>query len=364
MVTEPLAGVTRLAAAERGCLVLADISGYTAYLLASELEHAQDVLADLTQTIVKNLRPVLRLSKLEGDAAFAYVVDGEYAPSTVLDTVERVYFAFRSRLRDIAHATTCTCQACSLMPTLDLKFLVHHGSFVRRVVGRGEELIGGDVILAHRLLKNSAAEVIGTRGYALLTQACVDALGLDPAPLGLRPHVERYDDVGEVPCWLEHLDERWRFEQERRRVYVPAKGATSDLSFTFPAEPEVVWDWLTSPQRRTQWQADRVDEVTPGGRARAGAVSHCVHGPEVQVEEIADWRPFRYYTMRYPFPGVGQMLWTYELDPVDGGTRLSLRGERLTGRRRAAWQDLGPVLLEVMGGMMERLAAQLAASSD
>ena len=211
MATQATAAGSRLAAAERGCLVLADISGYTAYLLASELEHAQDVLADLTQTIVKNLRPVLQLSKLEGDAAFAYVIDGDYAPSTVLDTVEQVYFAFRARLRDIAHATTCTCQACSLMPTLDLKFLVHHGSFVRRVVGRGEELIGGDVILAHRLLKNTATDAVGTKGYALLTQACIEALGLDPEPLGLLGHVERYDDVGEVACWLENLDERWRF---------------------------------------------------------------------------------------------------------------------------------------------------------
>jgi hypothetical protein len=278
---------SRLAAAERGCLVLADISGYTAYLLASELEHAQDVLADLTQTIVKNLRPVLRLSKLEGDAAFAYVIDGDYAPSTVLDTVEQVYFAFRSRLRDIAHATTCACQACSLMPTLDLKFLVHHGSFVRRVVGRGEELIGGDVILAHRLLKNSAADAVETKGYALLTQACIDALGLDPGALGLLGHVERCD-VGEVACWLENLDERWRFEQERRRVYVPAKGASFERSFTVPVEPEVAWDWLTSPERRTVWQADRIDQVTPGGRARVGATNHCIHGPEVTVEEIVD----------------------------------------------------------------------------
>ena len=31
----------------QGCLVLADISGYTAYLAGVELEHSHDVLADL-----------------------------------------------------------------------------------------------------------------------------------------------------------------------------------------------------------------------------------------------------------------------------------------------------------------------------
>lgn len=31
-----------LAPTERGCLVIADITGYTEYLAGSELEHAQD----------------------------------------------------------------------------------------------------------------------------------------------------------------------------------------------------------------------------------------------------------------------------------------------------------------------------------
>lgn len=35
-----------LAAADTGSLVLTDISGYTTYLLGTELEHAQDVLSD------------------------------------------------------------------------------------------------------------------------------------------------------------------------------------------------------------------------------------------------------------------------------------------------------------------------------
>lgn len=47
---------------ERGCLVIADITGYTGYLAGSELDHAQDVLADLSGTVVTAIRPVLRLA--------------------------------------------------------------------------------------------------------------------------------------------------------------------------------------------------------------------------------------------------------------------------------------------------------------
>ena len=53
------------------CLVLADISGYTSYLAGVELDYAQDILADLTDAVIRALRPTFRLAKLEGDAAFA-----------------------------------------------------------------------------------------------------------------------------------------------------------------------------------------------------------------------------------------------------------------------------------------------------
>jgi len=57
---------------ERACLAIADVSGYTGYLAGVELDHAQDILADLISTIVEAMAP-FRLAKLEGDAAFTYL---------------------------------------------------------------------------------------------------------------------------------------------------------------------------------------------------------------------------------------------------------------------------------------------------
>jgi len=61
-------------APEPACLVIADISGYTSYLAGVELDHAQDILADLMDTVVTAFRPTFRLAKLEGDAAFVYAI--------------------------------------------------------------------------------------------------------------------------------------------------------------------------------------------------------------------------------------------------------------------------------------------------
>ena len=65
-----------LATAQPTCFLIADISGYTGYLADTELDHAQDILADLVGAVVTALRPDFRLAKLEGDAAFMYMTVG------------------------------------------------------------------------------------------------------------------------------------------------------------------------------------------------------------------------------------------------------------------------------------------------
>lgn len=358
-----------LAPADRGCLTIADVTGYTDYLSQVELEHAQDVLADLTETIVVHLTPTLRLAKLEGDAAFTYALETEIEASMLLDTVEETYFAFRSRVRDIDQATSCECNACQLIPQLNLKFVVHHGEFVRHQVAGGEELAGRDVILVHRLLKNTVSDRFDLRGYALFTEPCVDALEVDPEALGMEPHRERVDGE-EVSGCVEDLETRWRFEDERRRVYITPGAAEFDESMVLPAPPQVVWELLTSPEKRPQWQGGvrRVDEDATGGRRGVGTTNHCVHGRNVSIQEVLDWRPFRYFTLRSEYPVVGRWTWTFELTPVDPGdggdeggrrhTELHVRGERLEGfKARAFWTLMKPMMMKQNRDNEERLRA-------
>ena len=138
---------------ETGFLVIADLTGYTAYLAGSEIEHAPAIAGDLLETIVGRLEPPFRLAKFEGDAAFLFVEDGRADGSLLIDAIEAAYVAFRRRLRSIDQATSCDCNSCRLAPRLDLKVFVHHGAFVRGSIAGRDELAGSDVILVHRLLK-------------------------------------------------------------------------------------------------------------------------------------------------------------------------------------------------------------------
>ena len=250
-----------LTAAQPTCFLIADISGYTGYLADVELDHAQDILADLIGAVVTALRLTFRLAKLEGDAAFTFATVERVDGSLLLDIIERCYFGFRRRRRDVRQATSCECYACIRIPDLNLKFVVHHGAAIhQKVVGR-RELLGSDVILVHRLLKNEVVEQLGMSAYALITQRCVDVADIDPAALGMRPITETYDRIGDVPAWAHDLERRWQVEDERERTRVTPDRAILDLSVATIAPPQVAWDFLTRPGQRMSWQP-WVTEVT------------------------------------------------------------------------------------------------------
>jgi Protein of unknown function (DUF2652)/Polyketide cyclase / dehydrase and lipid transport len=312
---------------ESGCLAIADISGYTSYLGSAELDHAQDVLEDLTETLVRALSPPMKLSKLEGDAVFVYMPGNRVDASMLLDTLDAAYFAFRRRQEAIDRATQCDCNACMLIPRLDLKFVAHHGAFGRQHVAGREELSGPDVILVHRLLKNHVAEVIGHAGYALYTDAVVAAMGLDPARLRMRRHAEQVEGMSGVEGWVQDLHERWEEERERRRVKVSHEEAVDVTSYEVPAPRSVTWSYLTDPGLRPIWTpgVQRIDQSTPDGRRGIGTQNHCVHGKNASLEEILDWRPFDYYTIlnQVPMPLLKPMRMTFELEDVAGGTRVT-----------------------------------------
>src|SRR5450631_3090423 len=73
---------------ESACFVIADISGYTAFLAGVELDHAHDIIADVMDTVVRRLRPPARLAKFEGDAAFFYAVADKFDGSVLQDGIE------------------------------------------------------------------------------------------------------------------------------------------------------------------------------------------------------------------------------------------------------------------------------------
>ena len=217
-------------AAQPACLLIADISGYTGLPRRRRARPRPGHPGGPHWRDRQRPSPDFRLAKLEGDAAFTFEPVERLDGSLLLDMVERCYFGFRRRRSDVRQATSCECNACVRIPDLDLKFVVHHGSVIRQQVAGREELVGADVILVHRLLKNDVVETAGHRGVRAVHGGMLDATGLDPEALGMARHAETYDHIGEVATWVQDLERRWQEEEERKRVFVGPPEAILDIS--------------------------------------------------------------------------------------------------------------------------------------
>ena len=185
---------------------MADISGYTLFLEDVRLAHRDDAFADgeipdayammssFLEGIVSAIDPPFRLIKFEGDAAFAVTTDESgLSGEQMVDLIRACYDDFADRRSAAQQVWTCTCDACNRSGSLDLKFVVHHGEFFIQTVGTQVEALGPDINVAHRLLKNGAADVVDSNGYGLFTQATIDALAL---PLASAPSLTEVIDGG------------------------------------------------------------------------------------------------------------------------------------------------------------------------
>ncbi len=191
---------------DEGFLILADISGFTAFVTATELEHGAQVTGALLETVMQRLAPPLEIQELEGDAVFAIgadrLVDSHLVPTVLLDT----FRGFRDLQRRIALDDTCSCRACRQTEQLNLKLIAHHGRFVRQVVGGRARVTGSDVILAHRLLKNP----VDASGYLLFTEPALERAGVDPVASGMRERLISYAYLGDMPCFVADPEPGWR----------------------------------------------------------------------------------------------------------------------------------------------------------
>lgn len=310
---------------QHGFFILADISGYTSFVAKTELEHSHEILTELLELIVDSLKPLMTISKLEGDAVFAYTGRNVFTRGdTLLEFIESIYVAFRDRQISMRHKTTCTCNACRNIPALDLKFMVHCGDFVVQNIANTRELVGSDVNLIHRLSKNHVSEVTGWRAYMMLTEQCLNDLGLTLEDAHIQ--MEEYEHLGEIKTFSIDLRKRYEEITEPRRIVLEEKDADLVLTVDFSTPPAVTWEWIQDPVKRNAWNGGHVSWSNgdrPKGRAGNGASNHCAHGKGVSTEIVRDWRPFEYSTCESFENGKHTFTETVRFEPLpDGGTRV------------------------------------------
>ena len=153
-------------------MVLLDISGYTSFIKWHEMSllHAEQIISELLESAIGSLDGLLTLNKLEGDAAFLYTEVDELnttIPKEIIEKVNNSFERFNTLQKKLIGSGEggCPCEACCKIDQLKLKAVLHHGEVAIKRLRQFEELAGKDVIIIHRLLKNS----IDKNEYILIT---------------------------------------------------------------------------------------------------------------------------------------------------------------------------------------------------
>ena len=182
-------------------LVIADISGYTEFMVASsiEIKHSQHIITQLIQTIIEQVEIPLKVSKLEGDAIFLYAVKDQddetwqHVRNAISTRLLRFFNVFHDKLAELRKRNDCCCGACANLGELRLKLVVHSGEALFYRIAEFNELSGEDVILVHRLLKNSVPK----DEYILITDSAWCDLHF-PANRPVDESSEYYEHLGNI----------------------------------------------------------------------------------------------------------------------------------------------------------------------
>jgi hypothetical protein len=195
---------------QRLVIILADISGYTRFMVANQLSaiHGQVCITTLIETLLREVDIPLQLQEIEGDAVFLYAAhpgdDREWQDvlAQVRTKLVRFFDVFFEGMVAAAESTPCGCAICSNVSELSLKIVVHSGRAVIHAIGGRPQISGPDVILAHRLLKNS----VPSNEYLLMSDAAHRDLGRDMG-FAFVEGEERFDEFGVVKTHVHLMGE-------------------------------------------------------------------------------------------------------------------------------------------------------------
>ncbi len=93
----------------KGYFLITDISGYTEYLINSELEHAHETLQSLFHVQLAHIKFPLHISGFRGDTIFMYVPETDFIYSqSLVETLKNQYIVVSKTLQPMRLNTTCT----------------------------------------------------------------------------------------------------------------------------------------------------------------------------------------------------------------------------------------------------------------
>ncbi len=176
-----------------------DITGFTKFIATSELSFSSYFIPGLLRRLIGANILKLNIGEIEGDAIFFYKTGRLPAVAMVARQCKLLFQTFHDYLKLIEKEDPENFAKHLADGQMGLKIVIHYGQIMAANIKGRTKLIGQNVIIAHKLLKNGIQE----GEYVLLTQDYIDKTsGKDIGiwfPWGKVMHgSETYEYLGEV----------------------------------------------------------------------------------------------------------------------------------------------------------------------
>lgn len=312
-----------------GLILIPDISGYTEFINTVEIQHGQHIVADLLELLLRHNRLGLRLSEVEGDALLLYRPGAPPSQAELWEQTRDWFLAFHRHLSLLRYEVFCDCGACQYVGRMTLKVIAHYGPFAAYNIGGHDKLVGKEIILAHRLLKNS----VPGREYLLLTDALTDtAPGVLPEQAQAIPHQESIPVFGELHTHYVSLSplHAEAAQADGPDEWRPARGEAFVMERTSIRAPIARVVRAVSDLEEQQRWIPGVEEMRYDPTAPVGVGHHhvCViDGTEMQNEisavEHREGHMVLSVDVKPPVPLVRSLTRTFTVDGADGDVHVT-----------------------------------------
>jgi hypothetical protein len=148
-------------------LYIPDISGYTQFINSTNIKYSRKLIHELLEIIVDSNILNLKIAEIQGDAILFYKLGTPPSINKLESQAKRTFLNFQERLEEMRMKYDLLRKA----PDLSLKIIVHFGIIGTMEIKNIVKLLGSDMVLAHRILKNNIKE----KEYLLMTSQYINS---------------------------------------------------------------------------------------------------------------------------------------------------------------------------------------------
>ncbi|NQU88329.1 MAG: DUF2652 domain-containing protein [Mariniphaga sp.] len=310
-------------------LFIPDISGFTDFVNKTEINHSRHIISELLEIIINSDKSDMSVSEIEGDAVLFFKEDVPSVPD-LIEQCKHTFINFHNHLRRYDTERICKCGACETATRLTLKFIIHKGEVGKINIKDHQKLHGPEVILAHKLLKNSISE----NEYILITDQFKQELSsveIQPEErISIKRGSDLYKEMGDFDYSYIPIKSFLNELTESSQISFPGLSTNKiSITNTIDASVELIYENFTNLEKRMEWNEDIKEIIMKdNGLNKAASLHTCLVGSySLDIESIGRMEnksQIIYGERLNEFKGLHDIISIYTFEKEEGQTHIQV----------------------------------------